>query len=103
MTYKQQYCIRHRLEAYVTLCIHSLAAKKDQSSVVCNHFQQQSDKLPTAITLLKRTVVQPVAPVAQRYHVTSDTLGREFDPGKRDFSHLKTKNENKNAQRMEND
>ena len=33
----------------------------------------------------------PVAPVAQRYHVTSDTLGREFDPGKRDFSHRKTK------------
>ena len=31
--------------------------------------------------------IQPVAPVAQRYHVTSDTLGREFDPGKRDFSH----------------
>ena len=31
--------------------------------------------------------VLPVAPVAQRYHVTSDTLGREFDPGKRDFSH----------------
>ena len=30
---------------------------------------------------------QPVAPVAQRYHVTSDTLGREFDPGKWDFSH----------------
>ena len=26
-------------------------------------------------------------PVAQRCHVTSDTLGREFDPGKRDFSH----------------
>ena len=26
-------------------------------------------------------------PVAQKYHVTSDTLGREFDPGKRDFSH----------------
>ena len=32
-----------------------------------------------------------VAPVAQRYHVTSDTLGHEFDPGKRDFSHWKTK------------
>ena len=32
-----------------------------------------------------------VAPVAQRYHVTSDTLGREFDPGKRDFSHWRTK------------
>ena len=30
---------------------------------------------------------RPVAPVAQRYHVTSDTLGREFDPGKHDFSH----------------
>ena len=30
---------------------------------------------------------KPVAPVVQRYHVTSDTLGREFDPGKRDFSH----------------
>ena len=29
----------------------------------------------------------PVAPVAQRYHETSDTLGREFGPGKRDFSH----------------
>ena len=29
----------------------------------------------------------PVPPVAQRYHLTSDTLGREFDPGKRDFSH----------------
>ena len=33
----------------------------------------------------------PVAPVAQRYHVTSDTLGREFDAGKRDFSPSKTK------------
>ena len=32
-------------------------------------------------------VMWPVAPVAQRYHVTSDTLGREFDPGKRDFPH----------------
>ena len=32
-------------------------------------------------------VCMPVAPVAQRYHVSSDTLGREFDPGKRDFSH----------------
>ena len=37
--------------------------------------------------LFKHHVQQPVAPVAQRYHVTSDTLGREFDPGKRDFSH----------------
>ena len=36
-------------------------------------------------------VETPVAPVAQRYHVTSDTLGREFDPGKRDFSRSKTK------------
>ena len=25
--------------------------------------------------------------IAQRCHVTSDTLGREFDPGKRVFSH----------------
>ena len=25
--------------------------------------------------------------IAQRYHVTSDTLGREFDPGKRDYPH----------------
>ena len=25
--------------------------------------------------------------VAQGYHVTSETLGHEFDPGKRDFSH----------------
>ena len=28
-----------------------------------------------------------IFPVAQRCLVTSDTLGREFDPGKRDFSH----------------
>ena len=27
------------------------------------------------------------SPRQLRYHVTSDTLGREFDPGKRDFSH----------------
>ena len=47
--------------------------------------------------------LQPVASVAQRYHVTSDTLGREFDPGKRDFLTEKLKNENKNAQRVEND
>ena len=33
------------------------------------------------------TIYMPVATVAQRYHVTSDTLGREVDPGKRDFSH----------------
>ena len=46
--------------------------------------------------------IQPVAPVAQRYHVTSDTLGREFDPGKRDFLTEKLKNEKKNAQRVEN-
>ena len=38
------------------------------------------------LTRVNSTVL-PVAPVAQRYHVTSDTLGREFDPGKRDFSH----------------
>ena len=45
-----------------------------------------------------------IAPVAQRYHVTSDTLGREFDPGKTGlFSLKKLKNENKNAQRVEND
>ena len=34
-------------------------------------------------------VAQPVVAVAQRYRVTSDTLGREFDPGKRDFFSLK--------------
>ena len=37
--------------------------------------------------VINRSVQQPVAPAAQRYHVTSDTLGREFNPGKRDFSH----------------
>ena len=35
----------------------------------------------------KKLLHTPVAPVAQRYHVTSDTLGREFDPGKRDLPH----------------
>ena len=44
-----------------------------------------------------------VAPVAQRYHVTSDTLGREFDPGNEIFLTEKLKNEIKNAQRLEND
>ena len=39
------------------------------------------------LQLIVRIIILPVAPVAQRYHVTSDTLGREFDPGKRDFSH----------------
>ena len=38
------------------------------------------------VDFFKVTMI-PVAPVAQRYYVTSDTLGREFDPGKRDFSH----------------
>ena len=32
-----------------------------------------------------------------------DTLGREFDPGKRDFLPKRLKNKNKNAQRVEND
>ena len=39
------------------------------------------------MALLLSVYHKPVAPVAQRYLVTSDTLGREFDPGKRDFSH----------------
>ena len=33
----------------------------------------------------------------------SDTLGREFDPGKRDFLTKKLKTKTKNAQRVEND
>ena len=43
-------------------------------------------KVVCCVTLSAGTF-NPVAPVAQRYHVTSDTLGHEFDPGKRDFSH----------------
>ena len=39
------------------------------------------------ITTVFYYIPMPVAPVAKRYHVPSDTLGREFDPGKRDFSH----------------
>ena len=34
---------------------------------------------------------RPVAPVAQRYHVTSDTLGREFDPGANEKLKMKIK------------
>ena len=45
-----------------------------------------SGKKPIFI-LLSYKLYFIVAPVAQRYHVTSDTLGREFDPSKRDFSH----------------
>ena len=48
LTCKQQYCICHRLEAYVTLDIFSKT--NDQSSVVYNHFKQQTDKLTTAIS-----------------------------------------------------
>ena len=43
--------------------------------------------LRTILLAIKQSTTTTVAPVAQRYHVTSDTLGREFDPGKRDFSH----------------
>ena len=64
------------------------------------NFDEQNTR-PAAILLTGPT--EPVAPVAQRYHVTSDTLGREFDPGKRIFLTEKLKNENKNAQRVEND
>ena len=53
-----------------------------------------ADNSPAALGLnekmsnnLPRNLYSPVAPVAQKSHVTSDTLGREFDPGKRDFSH----------------
>ena len=49
-----------------------------------------SNKLYTAIRTFLfslQALNQNLAPVAQRYHVTSDTLGREFDLGKRDFSH----------------
>ena len=52
----------------------------------------------------KRTTIKLlVAPVAQRYHVTSDTLGREFDQANGIFLTEKLKNETKNAQRAEND
>ena len=44
-----------------------------------SYSSRQRNEFPWSLT--------PVAPVAQRYHVTSDTLGHEFDPGKRDFSH----------------
>ena len=58
------------------------------------HFSQQTLLEPLAVTGARAFSVNDigmycvlVAPVAQRYHVTSDTLGREFDPGKRDFFH----------------
>ena len=52
------------------------------------------------LTTSTQLIVSMVAPVAQRYHVTSDTLGREFNGI---FLTEKLKNENKNAQRVEND
>ena len=51
-----------------------------------NELKNNSKKVPTR-QRLHGTSELPVAPVAQRYHVTSDALGREFDLGKRDFSH----------------
>ena len=42
---------------------------------------------PPLCCTLTLIAMQPVAPVAQRHHVTSDTFEREFDSGKRDFSH----------------
>ena len=54
---------------------------REEVAVVDSHIQR------FVLATEETTVVQPVAPVAQRYRVTSDTLGREFDPGKRDFSH----------------
>ena len=66
------------------------------------HKERRTGKILGAFSRMYRAL-KPVAPVAQRYHVTSDTLGREFDPAKRDFLTEKLKNENKNAQRVEND
>ena len=68
------------------------------SSVAVNYLKTEltylSSQIPgvsihqsTIIARVMSAFSMPVAPVAQRYHVTSDTLGREFDPGKRDFSH----------------
>ena len=48
-------------------------------------------------------MIGPVAPVAQRYHVTSDTLDVSSIPANGIFLTEKLKNKNKNAQRVEND
>ena len=46
---------------------------------------QMTDK--RVLQTMHRSRYYKFAPVAQGYHVTSDALGRQFDPGKRDFSH----------------
>ena len=54
---------------------------------LCGKTSPKSVETPNKNLGLVQCTKSPVAPVAQRYHVTSDTLEREFDPGKRDFSH----------------
>ena len=74
----------------LTQLIHTLAICDDHLYI------HTAERAPGAgpVVLKVVPVVVPVTnkcwwycQVAQRYHVTSDTLGREFDPGKRDFSH----------------
>ena len=64
---------------------------RDASSALLHLVNQWLNFTYTHVLTLSATDARykflvPVAPVAQRYHVTSDTLGREFDPGKRYFS-----------------
>ena len=67
----------------------------EREACVCDHGYERSDlcaEIIIIIIILYNTInrhawPKSLVPVAQRYHVTSDTLGREFDPGKRDFSH----------------
>ena len=76
-------------ESYSLFCINL-----HNNNIMTHYYiQQNACSLPTIRGCEEREahrncmVHGPVAPVAQRYHVTSDTLGREFDPGKRDFPH----------------
>ena len=66
--------------------------KKSEEHLIQSFTESKSEEhiVQKTKTYKKVTIIRskkPVSPVAQRYLVTLDTLGREFDLGKRDFSH----------------
>ena len=75
-------CPNHDTLQVVTLTLYS--AKSGEIAIDPKRARFES-------SFCSRQNTEMYSPVAQRYHVTSDTLGREFDPDKRDFSHLETK------------
>ena len=98
------YAIAYRWRSLPRVCRHSASKPQGSSErvlpwqitmdqLICaslSHTHYRYEYPQSFITLVQSPNAQRIhAPVAQRYHITSDTLGCEFDPGKPDFSHCK--------------